>query len=107
MIGALTGTSLHYASNFMISTLRLNTQPKQSPNGDLALQRPGLESFEHDQEMESLGGAHHDKARLSSGVILSDELKDWDWARKDGGRSGRGLIPNTILEEEDSSDDGL
>ncbi|KAL9640177.1 MAG: hypothetical protein Q9164_000445 [Protoblastenia rupestris] len=91
-VGVLTGTSLHFVSSFTISILRLEAQPEEDERGrTLAKYRA-----------EKLVGGNRTTPENDS--ALMNGLKDWRWAKEERGRPTKGLIPNTILEEEDSSE---
>lgn len=50
------------------------------------------------------------RTRLKSDVAVKNELQDWQIGNEERGRGrngSNGLIPNTILEEDDSSEVGF
>ena len=108
VVGILTGTSLHYVSGFMVSVLRLEVQ-SQANQGGRSLANYRAEKLEREVKkedpLEKL--VRESKALPRDDSALANELKDWQWAKEKRGRSRNGSMPNTILEEEDSSEGGL
>ncbi|KAL9129130.1 MAG: hypothetical protein Q9217_002340 [Psora testacea] len=108
IVGALTGTSLHYISDFTISILHLKADPQQEERGrSLAKYRANKRELkEQDAPLRKL--IRKNKITPQDDGVLLNELKDWEWlAKEERGRPRNGLIPNTILEEEDSSEGGF
>lgn len=107
VVGALIGITLHYLSRFMVSILRLDIPPTVRSGKDFSPQRHWPQPSEQMQEEDAWRDAVFSKARMASGSDLTDSLIGWDVAQENRGRPRSGLIPNTILEEDDSSDDGF
>lgn len=107
LVGALIGITLHYLSRFMISILRLDIQPRVRSIKDFSPKGHWPQHSEQIQGQDALRDAVSSKTRLASGSDLSNDLTGWDLAQENRGRPRSGLIPNTILEEDDSSDDGF
>lgn len=106
LVGVLTGTSLHYASGFLITILKLESQATEQRERTLATYR--AEKLEKLEEAEPLLKLQSEKeSETNIDVTLRRELADWTWGKQQQDRRKRGLIPTTILEEEDSSEGGL
>ena len=103
-IGALTGTSLHYITSCMISILHLESQPEEE-EGERSLAEYRARKQEIKEKEDPLREVTRKSLTLpKTDAILANDLKNWGWKKEERGRSRNGLIPNTILEEEDSSE---
>lgn len=109
VVGALTGTSLHYFSTFVITALQLERTREEKPGRSVAPYR--AEKVEKQAKKGPLRKLLlPGRTRLKSDVAVKNELQDWQIGNEERGRgrNGRnGLIPNTILEEDDSSEVGF
>lgn len=104
MVGVLTGTSLHYASAFLMSLLNLDSRHGEPRGRSLSSYRA--------EKRRRLGRDSLPKVK-QTGILpigdgnLKEEIVGWKRSNEDRGRHRNGLIPNTILEEEDSTEDGF
>lgn len=100
----LTGTCLHYASGFMASILNIGSRPEET-NRSLAEYRAARRRKDEKRaKSPALPKVKMDQPYIGGG--LKDEYEEW---LKQGinRQSKKGLVPSTILEEDDSSEDGL
>jgi len=100
----LTGTSLHYASAFLTSIFNLESTHEE-------LRGRSLSSYRAEKQGRSEGDSlpmakQRGTLPIADGNLI-DEYVSWKGLNKDRGRHKNGLIPNTILEEEDSTEDGF
>ena len=102
VVGALTGTSLHYISSFMISFFRLEPTSAEEAAEGRSIAEYRAEKQDHENNKDPLGKILRNNKLLRNDAAMANELKDWEWAQGERGR--KGLVPNTILEEEDSSE---
>ena len=106
IVGAVTGTSLHFVSTSLISIFNLENPPlplskyEDSNNGQSL---DGNEGKEGDS-IEANRRINNDTTRDIS--LEGRRLADWDWVKQEQERGRNGMIPNTILEEDDSSEIG-
>ena len=105
VVGAVTGLTIHGASKFIIALLRLD-HPLEEPRGRT------LESSRADKEgkrakKDPLGQLIRESVEAQNEPVpVKDEMLDWIKREQGRGRNN-GMIPNTILEEDDSSESGL
>ncbi|KAI9799677.1 MAG: hypothetical protein M1825_004412 [Sarcosagium campestre] len=91
ILGILTGSILHLSSNILISALNLSSRTKP-PSAQLGGQ---------DQTEETLDSAAEPQYQLDDSMT-----KEYaDWLDKDRTKKKTGLVSQTILEEEDDSED--
>ena len=102
IVGALTGTSLHYVSSFILAILGVEREPQKGDERVPETQAVGGSETEPDERpfVESA----EDLGFPSESPKSGNDLMSWDWVKREQGKSGEGKIPNTILEEDDSSD---
>ncbi|KAK3169451.1 hypothetical protein OEA41_008834 [Lepraria neglecta] len=104
LIGVLTGTSLHYASGFIISVLNLESQREEPRGRTLASFRRNKQRKMEDPPLKlepKFGGLP------MIDLTPKEEYMEWEWSKQGRGKGRNGLIPpNTILEE-DSTEDGF
>ena len=100
LVGAITGTSVHYVYGFISSILDLEGQPEEHRGRTLASHRRERQQKAEDLlvKVETRGGG-----LPMSDVTPKEEYRDWEWSKQSRGKKRDGLI-NTILEE-DSTDD--
>jgi hypothetical protein len=101
MIGVLTGTSLHYASGFLVSLLDLESRHEEPRGRSLSSYRAEKEARDSVLKVKQRGSLP-----VADGN-LKEKYVGWERSNKDRGRHKNGLIHNTILEEEDSTDGGF
>ena len=104
-MGALTGTSLHYLSNLIVSVFRLEPEKVEGLEGGRSIAEYRAEQQEHENKEDRFGKVIRHGSIPRNDAAMANELKDWEWAQGERGR--KGLVPNTILEEDDSSEGGL
>ena len=108
LIGLFAGTLLHYCSAFLIS---LGPASMRGPDPPLRT-AASVRKARKNQEQERLVSPR--KLLTTQGPFSYEELKpkdllkDYaDWLDKDKGRRREGLLAQTILEEDDDSEDGF
>lgn len=105
VVGAVTGLTIYGASKFIIAILRLD-HPLDKPRGRT------LESYRADKEerrakRDPLGELIRESVEAQNkSSSAKDEMLDWVKREQGRGRNN-GMIPNTILEEDDTSESGL
>jgi hypothetical protein len=105
LIGLLTGSFLHFSSNMLTQALNLRVSPEQ-PNRTAASVRAA-------REKKRLEDAWQASTPFRSGHVrarVEETSKDYsEYIEKERGKwkEGQGLLSQTILEEEDDSDDGF
>ena len=99
LVGAITGTSVHYVYSFISTMLDLQDQPKEHRGRTLASHRRERQQKADDPlvKVETRGGG-----LPMSDVTPKEEYRDWEWSKQSRGKKKNGFI-NTILEE-DSTD---
>ena len=107
VIGAVTGTGLHYMTGFIVSLLHLAPEPAEEPELERSLPTYREDRRERTADIDVSAKLVHDASLARNQTPAARQLKDWEWSREERGRSRSGLIPNTILEEDDSSEYGL
>ncbi|KAA8572865.1 hypothetical protein EYC84_003434 [Monilinia fructicola] len=98
LIGLLTGSILRISSSILASLFKLTLSPEETG-----------------RSVSSIRAAQGEKKRNSKPDLLkwkvdpSVERRYSEWLEKDGGRKKdeQGLLAQTIIEEEDDSDDGF
>ena len=100
LVGAITGTSVHYVYSFISTMLDLEDQPEEHRGRTLASHRRERQQKADDPlvKVETRGGG-----LPMSDVTPKEEYRDWEWSKQSRGKKKNGFI-NTILEE-DSTDD--
>lgn len=101
LLGALTGTSLHYASAFLTTLFAMDNRHEEPRGRRLSSYRG-----EKQGSLEKDSAPSVTQTRMSSS---GDGREHSGWKRSNKGRGSHrnGLIPNTILEEVDSTDDSF
>ncbi|KAG8532118.1 uncharacterized protein KY384_003755 [Bacidia gigantensis] len=107
LVGLLTGTGVHFASRLVASILHIDALAKESGQRGRTIAEYRASKDESLEQTDDLGKAVQQVEIQRKDTERANELKDWDWAAEDRGRSRNGSLPNTILEEEDSSDYGF
>lgn len=134
LVGILTGTSLHYASSYLIAFLSLEKRPEQQRGRTLASYRRDKQdkrkdtSPKLDYELGGRAGGNAMSRRISTDslassmdvpgklkisdgnsqrfdAMLKEETMEFEWPKKGRKRANNDLIPNTILEEDSTEDD--
>jgi hypothetical protein len=103
LVGIATGTGLHYASGFIASVLKINIRAEERQARSIAEYRASRqEQLEKEARSPMLPQVTLSQPKM--GGAMKEEYSDW--LRQDKGLQGKkGLIPSTILEEDDSSDE--
>jgi len=103
LVGIATGTGLHYASGFIASVLKINIRAEERQARSIAEYRASRqEQLEKEARSPMLPQVTLSQPKV--GGAMKEEYRDW--LRQDKGLQGKkGLIPSTILEEDDSSDE--
>ncbi|KAL9102904.1 MAG: hypothetical protein Q9163_001996 [Psora crenata] len=104
IVGAAMGTCLHYFASFMIHSLRLEARAEEEGRGR-SLAEYKREVKEQEDPLRKL--ISKSKVLARSDGALANERMDGEWAKDERGGSRNRSIPNTILEEEDSSEGGF
>ena len=103
-MGVATGTGLHYASGFMTSTLNLESQPGEGIPRSLTDYRAARRK----KQQKSAKPSELPKVEMHQPRNGGLKSEYDDWLKQDMvQQSKKGLIPSTILEEDDSSDNGF
>lgn len=99
LLGALTGTSLHYASAFLTTLFDIKSNHEE-PRGRM------LSSYrsEDQRPLDKDSSPNPNQTRKFS---MSDGSDHRGWERSNKGRGSHRNVPNTILEEVDSTDDSF
>lgn len=104
IIGLVTGSILHLSSTVLISLFNLTPTPEETGRSAASVRAAREQKKLEDawQSSSSMG-----EARLRADPLV--EKKYAEWLEKDVGkrREGDGLLGQTILEEEDDSEDGF
>ena len=104
VIGAGTGLTLHFASNFTTAILGLD-HPLEEPRGRSLGSYPTEK--QEIRQRDASGNLIRESVEVQSDLPpTKGEMLDWVKREQDRGRNN-GMIPNTILEEDDSSEAGL
>ena len=100
-----TGIGLHYGTGFMASFLNIERRPEDEMRRSLTGYRATRRTRdERDAKSPELPKVEMNQPRTGGG--LKSEYDEWLKQDK-AQQSKRGLIPSTILEEDDSSDNGF
>lgn len=103
LVGFVTGTSLHYFSCFIISVLNLDSSPGEQRGRTLAAYR--ADKQERRDAQDPIMKLRQDAEAFRRNDLGSmEDYSKWNASEQDRGR-GVSRIIDTILEEEDSSDD--
>ncbi|KAL8835447.1 MAG: hypothetical protein Q9176_006888 [Flavoplaca citrina] len=105
LLGVATGTTLHYTSSFLTALMNLDGQPQEPPRGrTMASYRAGTSEKLQRKVIDrpSLGFAA--SPPLVDTISTEDFTKLLEQHRQSGRKS---LWSTTILEEDETSDDGL
>jgi len=102
LVGLVTGTGLHYASGFIASVLKIDSRAEERQARSIAEYRARRqEQLEKEARSPMLPQVALSQPQV--GGAMKEEYHEW--LRQDKGLQGKkGLIPSTILEEDDSSD---
>lgn len=104
-MGIATGTGLHYGTGFMAAFLNIGRRPDDETRRSLTDYRAARRTRqEKDAKSSGLPKVEMHQPRIGGG--LKSEYDEWLKQDK-AQQSKRGLIPSTILEEDDSSDNGF
>ena len=104
LVGVLTGTSLHYASKYVRTTLQIESHFEKSHRGLAGYRDARRKRVEGRIQPSASVVIKIHQPKIGGG--LEDEYDDW--LKQDKTRQNRkGAIPSTILEEDDSSDNGF
>lgn len=101
LVGIVTGTSLHYVSEFITSILNLDASPEAQRVRTLTSYRAEKRE-RRDAKDPIMKLRQKDKGLQKNDLKLREDYVDWKLSKQDRGRGGSTF--NTILEEEDSSD---
>lgn len=107
IVGAVTGLLIHYASRFITNITGLD-HPFEEPRGR-TLESYRADKQERKDKQDPLGKFIRDTVKAQDDLSpMRGGMRDWVKREQDRGRNN-GMIPNTILEEEDddSSDAGF
>jgi hypothetical protein len=97
VIGVITGSVLHLSSTVMMAAMNLQSTNSIEAEGKISQSKADGKRSRRIRKSQSL-----------SENGLNDLNKDYrEWLDKDRGVKGKGLVSQTILEEDDSSDDGF
>lgn len=102
LVGVLVGTGLHYSTAFMASVMNLDIQP-----GERAGRSYPPNEAEKRKRFDLRDPLLKSDTQPSKSVkddAVNEEYMDWEWPQN-GRKKGRSsYIPNTILEEDDSTE---
>jgi hypothetical protein len=104
LIGLLTGSLLHFSSSMMTKALNLQVSPEQSGRTAASV-RAAREKKRLEDAWQASTPIRSNQARAR----VEDASKDYsEYIEKDRGKrkEGQGLLSQTILEEDDDSEDG-
>ena len=101
LVGALTGIILHYVSSIFVSVLNIDDDPKGNKERTLSSYR------REKQERLHLGASKQANGLAMNTSALDGEHADWEGPKSRRGRSTNRVVPNTILEEDDSLEDDI
>ena len=101
----MTGTGLHYGTGLIASFLRLERHPEEEGRRSLTEYRAARrKKQERSLRSPALQKIEMHQPRIGGGLKTEYD----EWLRQDKTQqSKKGLIPSTILEEDDSSDNGF
>jgi hypothetical protein len=106
VIGLSTGTFLYFLSTLLTAILSLN-----SPSDETGRTAASVRATRQKKRIEALQESSNAQARIRIEETLNMKREYESWLEKDRklGRGGAGLLARsqTILEEEDDSDDGF
>ena len=102
IVGALTGASLHYISGFLLSVFKLDERTF-GPIDEIPL-GGGSKIGGHESDIPGTPSFPDDVASLGAVSDTNSSQISWDWIHREQDRGRNGMIPNTIIEEDDSSD---
>ena len=105
LVGILTGTSLHYASGFIASVLKIDSRAEEGQAKSLAEYRAERQE-KLENEARSLALPQVALTQPKPGGAMKDEYGD-RLKQDKGQQRKKGIIPSTILEEDDSSEDAF
>lgn len=101
IVGAATGLTIHFASRLITDILRLD-HPFEEPRGR-TLQSYRAEKQERQDKKDPLAKLIRETVEAQETLPpVKDELRDWVKREQSRGRRN-GMIPNTILEEDDDT----
>ena len=101
IIGAVTGLTIHFASRVISDVLRLS-HPSEEPRGR-TLQTYRAEKQARKEKQDPLGQLIRETVVAQETLPpVKEDMRDWVKREQDRGRNS-GMIPNTILEEDDDS----
>ena len=104
LVGTVTGTGLHYASEFIAPLLNIDSRAEERQVRSVAEYRA-----KRKEKREEARSPVLPEIRLSQPKpddAMRKEYSEWLKQNK-GARRKKGGIPSTILEEDDSSEDGF
>jgi hypothetical protein len=105
LIGLLTGSLLHFSSSMLTTALNLQASPELSGRTAASV-RAAREKKRLEDAWQASTPFRSNQARTR----VEDTSKDYsEYIEKDRGKrkEGQGLLSQTILEEEDDSEDGF
>jgi hypothetical protein len=105
LIGLLTGSLLHFSSSILTKALNIQALPEQS--GRTAA---SVRATREKQRLEDAWQASTPIRSNQARARVEDTSRDYsEYIEKDRGKrkEGQGLLSQTILEEEDDSEDGF
>ena len=105
LVGIVTGTGLHYASGFMASVLNIDSRAEERQVRSVAEYRAKRQE-KRKKEARSPVLPEIGLSQPKPGGAMREEYSEWLKQNK-GVRRKKGVIPSTILEEDDSSEDGF
>lgn len=107
IIGAVTGLIIQFAVRIVTGILGLD-HPFEEPRGR-SLESYRAKTTERRDKEDPLGKLVRESVETHQNFPpVKDEMLDWDWVKREQDRGrNNGMIPNTILEEEDSSEVGF
>ena len=101
IVGGVTGLTIHFASKLMTDVLRLDNPSEELRGRTLRSYRE--EKQARKDQKDPLGKLIRETVEAHETLSpVEDHMRDWVKNEQDRGRSN-GMIPNTILEEDDDS----
>jgi len=104
VIGLITGSILHVSSSVLVSLFDLTPGPEEAGRSAASV-RAARERKKLEQAWQS-SSIKSEQVKWGSGISLE---RYTDWVGKDAGqrREDQGVIGQTIIEEDDDSEDGF
>lgn len=106
LIGLLTGFILHVSSNMLVSLFNLRL-PSEDSGRTAASVRAAREQQKLEEAWQTSSLAQINQSNWKSDETINRDYLEWIDKERGNRRDGQGLLSQTILEEDDDSEDGF